>query len=401
MKKASSSFLVFAFAALFLSVNSFAQRGPNRPGPQQPVPQPQRPVPGPQIPGPQFPSSQTQIIQEQVNSVLRTYEPLRLLDLLRVPRQQEQMAEVISLRIQAQSIIQGPSQLEVRSRGVLLATQTVRRQMQEVVLTLPAGSLLASLDLASSGEIYLSTITAEVREQRIPGPGQVMQVSANSLVTLKLQQSVRGYAQISLDQLVRSQLGLSLEGASLERVVVQGQPLGMGRAASVQVELNNRPTGEVKYLGQQAQTPIRIETLEEVRSLSLIVSGDAVISEVRIRVGQVRPRFPEIPRAERVFVGRQVDLRSPLMLSDVLRYESRLIRAIRIEGRATRQVQAHLTLVGIYGGLQGTGALGSMPSSALIVLPRPMSASELRIEAQAAALIDSLEIEFESTYPRR
>lgn len=383
MKKASSSFLVLAFAALFLSVNSFAQvRGPGRP--QQP------------IPVPQIPSSQSQIIQEQANMVLRSLDRLRLSDLLRLQRHQEQL-EILSLRIQAQSMAQVQSQLEVRAMGRVLSSQIVRRQMQDVSIALPAGTLASSVELAASGDTYVSTIIAEVREQRIPGPGpgQVMQVSANSLVTLKLQQSVRGYAQISLDQLVRSQLGLSLEGASLERVVVQGQPLGMGRAASVQVELNNRPTGDVKYLGQQAQTPIQIQTMEEVRSLSLIVSGDALISEVRIRVGQVRPRFPEAPRAERVFVGRQVDIRQPLLLSDVLRYESRLIRAIRIEGRATRQVQAHLTLVGTYGGLQGAGALGSMPSSALIVLPRPMSASELRIEAQAAALIDSLEIEFE------
>lgn len=389
MKKASSSFLLLAFAALFLSVNSFAQVRERRP-----VPQPQ--------PIPQIPSSQSQIISEQVNQSIRAYQRLRVAELLRLMRHEEASTEVVSLRIVAESLIQGPAQLELQGRGRVLATEKVKRQMHEIALLVPAGSTAESLELSASADIHIASITAEVRSQRIPGPGQpipgqLMQVSPNSLVTLKVHQAVRGYAQISLDQIVRSQLGLTLEGASIERVVIQGQPVSYGRAASVQLELNHRPVGEVKYLtNAQGQTPIRVQTLEEVRALSLIVSGDAQISEIRIRVGQVRPRYTEVPRAERVFVGRHIDLRMPLHLIDVLRYESRLIRAIRIEGRATRQMQAHLTLVGAYSELQGAGALGSHPSSALIVLRRPMMASELRIETQAAVLIDSLEIEFET-----
>lgn len=393
MKKASSSFLLVVFAALFVSLQSYAQISTDigRPGHR-----PNRPQPMPEMP--QMP--QSEIMSEQVNTSMRSYERLRLSDLLRLSWQQQAGLEIRSLRILAQSLTPGQALLEVSQRGRILGSQSLRRQMSEASFILPHGTTLEGLELSSTSELYLSSITAEVERSRFPGGGFEQQVSPHSLVTLQVHQSVRGFANISLDQLLRQQQGLTLEGAEIERVIVEGQPLGYGRAASVQVELNRRPVGEIKYLSlQQRQLPLQVHSMEEARTLGLIVNGDAQIFEVRIRVGQVRSRLPQGPQSQTFYVNQEVSSRYSLELMHIIRYDSRPIRAITIHARSLRNVQSQLSLLANYGESQGTLFIGPHSVRARLPLRRPMRAHELRFEAVSPILIQSLEIEFES-FPR-
>lgn len=376
MKKASSSFLVLFFAALLSAFQSYAQvsREGNR-------------------------------ITERVQQNLRMHERLRLSDLLRLSYQEQSSIEILSLIISAQSL-QGQAQLELSQHGRPLATEVVRKQLKEIKFALPQRTFAEGLELSSASEIFLESVTAEVSYSRPapipprPSPGYEQQPVPNSMITLSVNQQVRGYAVIPLEQLARQQLGLSLTGAQIERVVVQGQPSMYGRAASVQVQINQRLIGQAKYLSSaQKQTPIPLQSFEEVYSLGLVVSGDALISEVRIRFGAVRPRQPELPRTQRIYVGREVQSRMALELSHLLPYEQRMITSITVEARSLRYAQADLALVSIYGGVQGTLYVSSYSQKQVIRLMRPIAASELRFQSASSVHIEALEIEFEQ-YPR-
>lgn len=376
MKKASASFLVLFFAILMTSFQTFAQvyRDSN-------------------------------VITERVNQSIRMYERLRLADLLRLSYEQQRNIEIRSLSVMASSL-QGQAQLELSQNGLPLASETVRRQLKEVKFILTRSVSADGLELSSNQEIMLESITAEVSMRGMPGPGpgpgprpdpREQQVLPNSLLTLQVNQDIRGMGEIHLKQLVKQQMGLSLEGAEIDRVVVEGMPSGYGRAASVQVELNGRPVGMEKYLSAaQRRTPIQVQSMEEVRTLKLLVRGDARIHTVLIRVGQVRPQQHELPRIQRIQVNQEISRRLPLELSRLLPYENRLIRSISIEARTGgRQSAATLSLMSRMGEFLGTTYVSQMPSRQIIQLYRPMTASEIRIEADSQVMIESLEIEFE------
>lgn len=374
MKKASASFLVLFFAILMTSFQTFAQvyRDSN-------------------------------IITERVNQSIRMYERLRLADLLRLSYEQQRNIEIRSLSVMASSL-QGQAQLDLSQNGLPIASETVRRQLKEVRFILTRSISADGLELSSNQEIMLESITAEVSMRGMPGPGpgprpdpREQQVLPNSLLTLQVNQDIRGMGEIHLKQLVRQQMGLSLEGAEIDRIVVEGMPSAYGRAASIQVELNGRPVGMEKYLSAaQRRTPIQVQSFEEVRTLKLLVRGDARIHTVLIRVGQVRPQQPQLPRIQRIQVNQEISRRLPLELSRLLPYENRLIRSISIEARTGgRQSAATLSLMSRMGEFLGTTYVSQMPSRQIIQLYRPMTASEIRIEADAQVMIESLEIEFE------
>lgn len=383
MKKVSASFLVLFFAILMTSFQASAQvyRDSN-------------------------------IITERVNQSIRMYERLRLADLLRLSYDQQRNIEIKSLSVMASSL-QGQAQLELTQNGMPLASSTVRRQLKEINLILTRPVSVDGLELSSASEIMLESITAEISLRGMPGPGpgpgpgprpdpRDQQVLPNSLLTLQVNQEIRGMGEIHLKQLVKQQMGLSLEGAEIDRVVVQGSPSGYGRAASVQVELNGRPVGMEKYLSAaQNRTPLPVQSFEEVRTLKLLVRGDARIHTVLIRVGQVRPQQPQLPRIQRVQVNQEVSRRFSLELSQLLPYENRLIRSISIEARSGgRQSAGTLNLMSRSGEFLGTTYVSQMPSRQIIQLYRPMMASEIRIEADSQILIESLEIEFEQQHIR-
>ncbi len=395
MKHASSSLLLVLFAALFVSLQSYAQISVDigRPRPDR--------GPRPDI-RPQQQLPRDQVIREDINRSVRGYERLRLGDLLRLSWQEQSALEVLSLRVVAQSLMQGPAELELSARGQLLSSALLRRQLGEVAFNLPLGTRIAELELGSRSDVFLASVMVEVRSDWQqgpgpgpgPGPGRDPQVSPGSFLTLQLNQTIRGAAQIPLHELVRQQHRLSLSGAQIERVVVQGQPLN-GRSASVQVELNRRPVSDVGYLSQgQRMLPLPVNSLEEVRSLSLLVNGDAQIFEIRIRVGQVRPERPEFPQSERFIVNQEVSPRFPLDLGHILRYDRRFIRSLTIHARSLRQAQAQLSLIALNGEQQGVIFVGPNSVRVSVVLRRPMIAQELRLESAAPILIEMLEVEF-------
>ncbi len=387
MTKASLHFLVLVFATLLASLDSFGQvstQDRRRP------PQVGQPIPS-QI------SQQT--LRQQLMRNLRPFEELKLSDLLRLSYQEEFEMELVSLGLMAQLQGQGQGMIELLQNGRPLASDIIKRNLKEARLLIPARTPMQGLTIRASSDVFIDSIVAEVIISARPvppphtGPGQWERpVQPNSLISIPLNQVVRGHAQIPLDQLARQQ-GISLQGAQIERVVVMGQPSMYGRTASVQIELNRRPVGVVKYLmpGDRT-TPLPIPSLEEVRSgLSLLVLGDAQISEVRIRVGMVRPQSPP---TQRVLVGQEISYGLPLELSRLLGWESRLIRSVSIEARSLRQFQSQIALLSRFGELQGVIQIQSGAVRGTINLSRPLSPQELRLESMSPIIIDALEIEF-------
>lgn len=408
MKKPSSSFLLLIFAALLMSFQSYAQisveigRGNGPRGPRPGQGHGQQPDYGYN----DYSQPQSELIREEVRMNMRSYERLSLSQLLRLSYGQEN-SELITLSIRAQSLMNGPAQLELHQHGRLLSSQTVRRQANEIVFSVPMRTLLSGLELSSVSEIYLESITAQVQRSYGPGPGPggpgyEQQAQPNSLITLQVNQSVRGNIRIPLEQLARQQMGITLRGAEIERVVVQGQS-NYGRATSVQVELNGRPVGQAKYLSV-GQTPLPIQSMEAVQSLALLAIGDGQISEIRIRVGQVRPQGPQgpqgpqYPQTQRIYVQQEVSSRYPLSLSALMPYENRMIRSITVEARARVGGQSQLILSAIYGGQQGAIMVNQNQARATIRLARPMMASELQLLTNSVIQVEALEIEFDQYY---
>ncbi len=401
MKKASSSFLILFFAALLVSLQSYAQISVEIGGGARG--QQRRPTPGPTqspIDYNEYGQPQNEIRREVINQNLRSYERLRLSDLLRLSYQEQNEIEIISLSVIAQSLGQNQAQLQISQNGRLLSSEIIPRRLKEVQIFLPAGSSVSGIEISSLSEIFLDSISAEIRSSRYQGPGYgqgpLPQAAANSLLTVQVNQSVRGGAAIDLNQLVKQQIGVSLDGVQIERVVVAGQPSMYGRSASVQVELNRRLIGAPKYLTPaQRQTPLLTQSFEEVRSLALVVVGDAQISEIRVRVGQVRPRLPESPRSQRIYVAQEVSTRIPLELSRLLPYEGRLIRSIAVDVRASRFGQASLEVASRYGEIVGSAVIGPNSTRVIIQLYKSLPASELRLQSISPVSVDALEIEFD------
>lgn len=368
MKKASSSLLVLIFAALLVSFPSFAQLQVDR-----------------------------RIIHERVAQSIRSYERLRLLDLLRLSHHESHL-EIGSLSLLAEGIKHGPVELQLLQFGRPIATEIIPRNGREVRIGLPPMTKISELELAVSEDIYLERLSVEVEEHRPHGPfpGNEQQVQPQAFLTLHLNRHIRGPMQLHLGQLVREQLGLSLEGAQIERVVVQGQPSGSNRSASVQIRLNHRLSSPVKYLSPgQGRMPIPLHTSEEVRSLELLINGDAFIQTVSIRVGQVRPIRPERPHQNRFNINQEIRPYQSLELSRLLGYDSRLITSITVEARSLRGLQAQIMLMGPYNDFQGSVILGQHSSRATLHLRRPMPAHELKLESHSPALIESIEVTFD------
>lgn len=389
MNKASLSFVIVIFASLLVSLNSFAQRQGDRPGERQ--------------------DERRDTINERVQQTLRLYERLRLSQLLRLSPQEERQLKLISLSIKAQSF-QGKAQLELISSGRSLSQAPVNRQLRDIQIQLPQGADLDQLELvASQSEIYIESISLEVQRQR-PGQGQgpgphhpqpqIRQVSAGQLVHLEVHQQVRQMARIDLDELLLRQSGLTLSGAEIERVIVDGDPMGRGRGASVQVELNGRPVGQMKQLASaQRKLPLPIQTSEEVRSgLSLLVYGDAIIESIQIRIGQVRPQFPQGPQSQRIMVNQEISSYRDLELGQLLPYESRLVSSIILDARSNYS-DAQVAASSFYGGILGSVIVRQVPMRAEIRLMQAVSVRELRLQSLSPVRIDSVELVFASGRP--
>jgi hypothetical protein len=258
---------------------------------------------------------------------------------------------------------------------------------------------MEGLELTATSDLFIESISAEVssfKPSPLPLPRE-HQVGPNQMVTLQVSQAVRGYAVVDLEEIARQQLGLTFRGANVQRVVVHGRPLMYGRSASVQVQLNGRIASDSKFLNpNQGQVPLPVQSIEEVRDLSVVVNGDAEIFEIRVRVGNVRPQQPQGPSfPQRIIVQQEVNGRMPLELSRLLPYSHQMIRSITIEARTFRQVSGQLSVVGIYGELQGVFQVRQNSARVAITLRRPMMPSELRLESLDSVLVEAIELEVE------
>lgn len=356
---------------------------------------------GPQFPTYNQPGSQMgQIISERVMQPLRAFERRQISELLRLSMSESRELEAQSISILASSL-RGRATVEITSRGRQISVpQIINRQLGEVRFILAGSERLEDLEISASDEIQLDTITAEVRSSYNPypgpgpGPGREVQPMSGQMLKLELREDIRYSGEIRLKQLVKQQLGITLEGAQIERIAVQGTVM-RGRVATVQVEMNNRLVGPVKTISDaQGVTPIPLNSFEEVRgSLRLVVRGDVMIHQVNIRVGQVRPIQTQPQGPERIRVGQEISSGRGLELGRLLPYENRLVSHIVLEARASRGTQAEVGLI-VQGGIVASTIVSQMGGRQILQLNRPVSLRELRLESFSPVLIESLEIGF-------
>lgn len=201
--------------------------------------------------------------------------------------------EVLSLTIHARSYGYYGGSLQILSRGRQMETHSVSQYGSPIYSYSHQLGSLDELELSSLDDVMVESITARVR--RIQGPQipqgphypRVYPVAAHSLVTLEIHQDIHG-RDLPLEQLVRQQLGQTLQGAEIERVVVEGDPVGRGQAM-VGVRLNSRLASQMKALSYSSRMlPLPVSSSEAVRSLELVVQGSARIQRISIRIGRVR-----------------------------------------------------------------------------------------------------------------
>lgn len=270
------------------------QQQPQQPQqPAQPLPQyPQQPVQQwpqqqPQQPARPLPSNgMGQVITERLYQSIRIGERLRISEVLRLSMMESRELEVVSISVSGQAL-RNQSQIDILSRGrLIVGAQILRRQLTEARFFMPAMTRIDDLEISVTDESILDSISVEVRRSQ---DQRLYQVASGQLLTLSVNQNIRISGEIALRQLVQQQLGLSLEGAQIERVVVQAQ-VARGRSASLEIEMNNRLMAYRAVSAVASQTPIVLNSVEAISgNFRLIVRGDVVITNIMIRVGQVRP----------------------------------------------------------------------------------------------------------------
>lgn len=425
MKNASWS-LFFIFAASLTSLESMAQvrplpsydesrqpRDERRPEERQPRDprQPQQPIPQTNYPQP-FPQyderGQEEAIEARIQQSLSRGSRIRLSQYLYA---RDSRAEIISLTITAQSFGPRGGSLQLLSRGQVVENlQTGRQLMQLQVRAIDLG-LLEDLELSSLDDVYIESISARLSSRR-PGPGggwgnqRELPVAANSLISLRVNQDFLRGGEIQIERLVREQLGQTLQGAQINRIAVEGSPIGYG-LASVQVELNGRLAGTSRQLNAgQRMHPIQVQSFEEVRTLKLLVLGSARIMDINIRIGDVRPQGPQFPQgpgpqfpsSSRIFVNQEISPSYPLDLALFSR-EFALVRSITLETTVRGYAAGELTLMSRQGHIIGRALIAQ--GRTLVLLTIPTAAADIRIFTQAPVQVASIELELERQIGRR
>lgn len=344
-------------------------------------------------------ASGSQIISEVVNATLVRSTRLRVAELLRLTHLESRDLELVALSLNAQTF-RGQASLELlENNRPVSALQVVKKQLKEIRFPIGARTDLSDLEISASDDVIIQSITAEVRRVRPGGSGQgqwpapEQQPMPGQMVKLQINRDIRVSGELPLKQLAKQQLGLSLEGAQIERIAVEASVI-RGYSASVQLEMNQRIVASKSISAAQRATPLLMNSREEVRgNLRLLVRGDVIIHAVSIRIGQVRPTQPQLPQIQRVQVFQEISSGRVLELGRLLPYESRLISTISLEARTSRS-QAEVALLAM-GQVVASAIVAQVPMRPVLQLMRPMSAQELRLQSLSPVMIDAIEVSFE------
>lgn len=128
----------------------------------------------------------------------------------------------------------------------------------------------------------------ETRDHRGGYQPRELKVQPYSQVVLYVNRAIYGQGEIAVKQLVKQQLGLSLEGAEIERIAI-GSRLRPRESATAQIEMNHVAVSQRKSLlgHANARTPFQVSGVVQ-GNLRVLVRGNVIIEEITLRIGRVR-----------------------------------------------------------------------------------------------------------------
>jgi hypothetical protein len=149
--------------------------------------------------------------------------------------------------------------------------------------------------------------------------------------------------------------------------------------------------------------PIQVQSFEEVRSLKLIVLGSARIMDINIRIGQVRPQYPQgpqfppMPSTSRILVNQEISASYPLDLANFT-HEYAQVRSLTLETSLRGYANSEITLMSRQGYIVGRSLVSH--GRTIILLSTPTALSDIRIFTQSPVLVGSIEVELDRLYGR-
>jgi len=146
----------------------------------------------------------------------------------------------------------------------------------------------------------------------------------------------------------------------------------------------------------QNRTPLNVTSLEEVRSLRLVVSGPARIMDINIRIGAVRPVYNPIPvpmpHSLRLYVNQDISPSYPLDLSLVSR-ERAFVSMLSVETNLRARIAANMTVINRQGQIVGRAMISS--GITRIALTQPSIISELRLFTDFQVTVSGIEAQLD------
>jgi hypothetical protein len=334
-------------------------------------------------------------IHERVQQTLLPFQAAELSHLLRL-HAQDARQELLSITIQAQSF-RGSGQLQIQSRGLTLQTVHIRHQ-QDVTVAL-SGSRIDEITLMATGEVFIESISAQLARRGGRPQGPHWQLQPFSQHRLFVNQMVRGFSSVRLEELFQQQIGLPLLNAQIRSVRVQGRVFGgPGRGhghgrhlqARLGLELNGRQVGQA-IMDQFGSVDIPVASIEEARTLRLQVQGDVQIDAVEVQLGQVRGG-QHLPARATISVHQEILNHRPLELGQLLPFEQRPVRSLTINARS-RLSSAEVALSNGFQ-ILGSVIVSQIPMRSSIHLLRPTQLQGLRLQALSGVVVESIELEF-------
>lgn len=388
MKRASSRFFVLFLSMLFVSLQSYGQGPGERRADRR---EQRRNIPEGRI---EAHGNNQYVLEQVVHLSLLPHNRVHLAEALNISSSEVQNFEILSLSVTAQSY-DGPAVLHLNSYGRHVQAFNINRNLRSVETPLAGDLPLSSLELVAAGNIYIQSISLQVRQRNSYPGGFDRQVEPHSVLRLMVNRHIRSHGEIPLKRLIKEQLGKNISGAQILRVTIEGQAMAH-QEATLQVEINNRPVGRPKSLRpRQGRALLQVDSYERIQTLRLNVYGDAYIQNIIINVGDVesQPHGPEAPQyPSRLSVNQEVAPYRALYLAGLLPHERRLVRSITVEA-SPRYGSVELALVSPMS-YPARVTVTPYARRQVIFLSQPVELQSLRIESNGMALIETLEIDF-------